>query len=106
MSGSAISLLPTNYASGFTQPESWTVFRKRYLSELAAPEAEQHLRELHALAGKRKRLTLLYASKNVKRNNATVLKDLLDGSRKPPTGTGATGSRSSRRQATALRRGR
>jgi hypothetical protein len=31
---------------------------------------------------------LLYASRNETHNNAVVLKDLLDGMRKPPTGTG------------------
>jgi hypothetical protein len=40
------------------------------------------------LASQRKRLTLLFASKNEERNNATVLKALLDGMKKPPTGTG------------------
>jgi uncharacterized protein YeaO (DUF488 family) len=70
------------------QPERWLLFRKRYLKELARPEAEKDLRKLYALAHKRKRVTLLYASKNQRRNNAVVLKDLLDGMRKPPTGTG------------------
>jgi Protein of unknown function, DUF488 len=58
------------------------------LKELFRPEAEADLQKLYRLAHKRKRLTLLYASKNEKYNNATVLKDLLDGMRKPPTGTG------------------
>ena len=40
------------------------------------------------MADQRKRLTLLFASKNEERNNAVVLKDLLEGMRKPPTGTG------------------
>jgi uncharacterized protein YeaO (DUF488 family) len=69
-------------------PNGWTTFRKRYLKELVQPEAHAALDELYRLAGKRKRLTLLFASKNEERNNATVLKDLLDGMRKPPTGTG------------------
>jgi len=70
------------------QPERWLLFRKRYLKELARPDAENDLRKLYSLAHKRKRLTLLYASKNQQHNNAVVLKDLLDGMRKPPTGTG------------------
>src|SRR5579862_8651066 len=57
-------------------PNGWLQFRKKYLNEL------------YKLAHKRKHLTLLYASKNEERNNATVLKDLLDGMKKPPTGTG------------------
>ena len=36
----------------------------------------------------KKILRLLFASKNELHNNAVVLKDLLDGMRKPPTGTG------------------
>jgi uncharacterized protein YeaO (DUF488 family) len=86
------------------QPERWTLFRKRYLKELARPEAEKDLQKLYSLARRRKRVTLLYASKNEKRNNAIVLKDLLDGMRKPPTGTGPAGLRSMRARDAAVRR--
>ena len=87
-----------------TQPERWELFRKRYLKELARPEAEKDLQKLYHLAQKRKRLTLLYASKNEERNNAVVLKDLLDGMRKPPTGTGPGALRSMRTREAAVRR--
>lgn len=70
------------------RPEAWTNFRKRYLKELARPEANGDLQQLYDFANRRKRLTLLFSSKNEERNNAVVLKDLLDGMRKPPTGTG------------------
>jgi len=70
------------------RPEDWLAFRKRYLKELARPEASDMLKELYRLAGQRKQLTLLFASKNEQHNNAVVLKDLLEGMRKPPTGTG------------------
>jgi uncharacterized protein YeaO (DUF488 family) len=86
------------------QPEQWLAFRKRYLKELASPEAEKDLQKLYTLAHKRKRVTLLYASKNEKRNNAVVLKDLLDGMRKPPTGTGRGALRSMRTRDAAVRR--
>jgi uncharacterized protein YeaO (DUF488 family) len=86
------------------QPDHWLLFRKRYLKELAHPDAEKDLRKLYALAHKRKRLTLLYASKNQERNNAVVLKDLLDGMRKPPTGTGPGALRSLRMRDAAVRR--
>lgn len=69
-------------------PERCALFRRRYLKELAAPEAENDLKKLYRLAHQKSRLTLLYASKNETNNNATVLKELLDGMRKPPTGTG------------------
>jgi uncharacterized protein YeaO (DUF488 family) len=87
------------------RPDHWLIFRKKYLKELSHPEAESDLRELYKLAHKRKRLTLLFASKNRERNNAVVLKELLDGMRKPPTGTGpAILSAMRRREAAARRR--
>jgi len=86
------------------QPEQWPVFRKRYLKELTRPEAEKDLQKLYSLAHKRKRLTLLFASKNEKRNNAIVLKDLLDGMRKPPTGTGPGALRTMGKRDAAVRR--
>ena len=45
------------------RPESWLTFRKRYLKELAAPEAAEALDELYRLAHRKKNLTLLFASK-------------------------------------------
>ena len=78
------------------RPESWLAFRKRYLKELAAPEAAATLDELYRMARRKKNLTLLFASKNELHNNAVVLKDLLDGMRKPPTGTGPARSVRSR----------
>jgi hypothetical protein len=62
------------------------------------------LQKLYRLAQKRKRITLLYASKNETQNNAVVLKDLLDGMRKPPTGTGPGALRSLRTRDAAVRR--
>jgi uncharacterized protein YeaO (DUF488 family) len=85
------------------RPDQWSSFREKYLKELARPEAESALRRLYQFAHKRKRLTLLLASKNETRNNATVLKELLDGARKPPTGTGPVVS-GVRRRAAAVRR--
>jgi uncharacterized protein YeaO (DUF488 family) len=70
------------------RPEQWAAFRKRYLKELAKEEAAKALDELYDMAHKAKKLTLLFASKEERHNNATVLKDLLEGMRKPPTGTG------------------
>jgi uncharacterized protein YeaO (DUF488 family) len=86
------------------RPEHWAEFRKKYLKELAQPEAETALRHLYKLAHKRKRLTLLFASKNEDRNNATVLKELLEGMRKPPTGTGPGAIHAMRRREAAVRR--
>ncbi len=74
-------------------PDAWAMFRKKYLKELSRPEAALALNRLYEFAAKRKRLTLLFASKNEERNNAVVLRDLLDGMRKPPTGTGGKAAR-------------
>ena len=87
------------------RPEAWLGFRRRYLKELARPEAADALDDLYRLANQRKRLTLLFASKNEEHNNAVVLRDLLDGMRKPPTGTGPAGVRATRqRQAKRMSR--
>ena len=80
------------------RPEGWITFRRRYLKELGQPEASEALKELYRLAEKRSRLTLLFASKNEERNNATVLRDLLEGMRKPPTGTGTRAMRAEGRR--------
>lgn len=105
MNGCAIWLPSDELRKWFhAQPEQWAVFRKRYLKELTRPEAERDLQKLYSLAHKRKRLTLLYASKNQQRNNAIVLKDLLDGMRKPPTGTGPGALRTMGKRDAAVRR--
>ena len=86
------------------QPDHWQTFRKKYLKELAQAEAEDSLLRLYNLARKKKRLTLLFASKNETHNNAVVLKELLDGMRKPPTGTGPGAIHAMRRREAAVRR--
>ena len=74
-------------------PEAWRLFRKRYLKELVRPAASAAVEKLHELAEAKRKVTLLYASKNQEHNNALVLKDLLEGERKPPSsvGRGAVG---------------
>jgi uncharacterized protein YeaO (DUF488 family) len=69
-------------------PEQWSLFRKRYLKELFAPAAAAAIEKLHQLQKGKPTLTLLYASRNEEQNNATVLKELLEGSRKPPSSVG------------------
>ncbi|HEY6936147.1 MAG TPA: DUF488 family protein [Terriglobales bacterium] len=88
------------------RPQSWDMFRRRYLKELARPQAAEALEELYRLAGTRSRLTLLFASRNLEHNNAVVLKQLLDGMRKPPTGTGAAAATMAGRQRARARRPR
>jgi uncharacterized protein YeaO (DUF488 family) len=70
------------------RPTMWTQFREKYLRELRSDAAHFALEQLYALVAKRKTVTLLYASKSTEHNNATVLKELLDGRKKPPRSTG------------------
>ena len=86
------------------RPDHWLTFRKKYLKELTLPESQDALQQLYYLAHKRKRLTLLFASRNETQNNATILKELLDGMRKPPTGTWPGAIQSMRRRQAAVRR--
>jgi uncharacterized protein YeaO (DUF488 family) len=74
-------------------PEAWRMFRKRYLKELTSEEASAAVEKLHDLAEGKRRLTLLYASRDQEHNNAIVLKELLEGMKKPPSsvGSGAMG---------------
>jgi uncharacterized protein YeaO (DUF488 family) len=69
-------------------PDAWGMFRKRYLKELVSEEASAAVDKLHHLAEGKRRVTLLYASRMVERNNATVLKELLEGMPKPPSSVG------------------
>jgi uncharacterized protein YeaO (DUF488 family) len=70
------------------RPQYFNVFRKRYLKELAQPDSMKALEELYALVEASKKVTLVYASKNTDCNNASVLKELLEGMRKPPSSSG------------------
>jgi uncharacterized protein YeaO (DUF488 family) len=87
-----------------SNPGHWASFRRKYLKELSHPEAETALHQLYQLSHKKKRVTLLFASRNEDLNNATVLKELLDGTRKPPTGTGPGAIHAMRKRAAAVRR--
>ena len=83
------------------RPTQWPKFREKYLEELSSPEAALALDELHELANTSKKLTLLYASRNTEQNNATVLKELLDGTKKPPRSTGGGAAAAVRQRARA-----
>jgi uncharacterized protein YeaO (DUF488 family) len=69
-------------------PDAWRFFRKRYLKELVTPKGSAAVEKLYTLAQSGKKLTLLYASRNEEYNNAVVLKELLEGARKPPSSVG------------------
>lgn len=86
------------------RPGEWEAFRKKYLNELTQPEPQEALHRLYDLADNKKHLTLLFASKNESLNNAVVLKELLEGKRKPPTGTGPGAIHAMRKREAAVRR--
>ncbi len=85
-------------------PQQWSKFRERYLKELSNPTAHDALQKLYEFKEQRRRLTLLFASRNEEYNNATVLKQLVEGDHKPPTGTGPLRAASASRARAARRR--
>ena len=58
--------------------ERWAEFRRRYREELASPDKQAALRAL-AERARREAVTLVFAAGDPDRNNAVVLKELLDG---------------------------
>jgi uncharacterized protein YeaO (DUF488 family) len=66
------------------RPTMWQAFRQKYLEELRRPEATAALEQLQELALTSRKLTLIYGSRNEEHNNAVVLKELLEGMKKPP----------------------
>ncbi len=68
--------------------EGWRMFRKRYLKELVSEEGSAAVEKLHHLAEGKRKVTLLYASRDMEHNNAIVLKELLEGMPKPPSSVG------------------
>ena len=69
-------------------PEGWRMFRNRYLKELVSEKGSAAVEKLHHLAEGKRPVTLLYASRNEEHNNAIVLKELLEGMKKPPSSVG------------------
>jgi len=70
------------------RPSQWPEFRKKYIRELSEGEAMSALDQLHEIVRGQAKVTLLFASKNLEHNNASVLKQLLEGARKPPSSSG------------------
>jgi len=64
-------------------PQKWEVFKKRYFGEL---ETKKELIELIVTKSKGKPVTLVYAAKEEKFNNALSLKEYLE-TRRKSTGT-------------------
>ncbi len=72
------------------RPRQWPIFRRRYLGELCTEEAEAALSELHAIAASEPTVTLLTSAADKERSHAAILRDLLDGIKKPPSTSGPT----------------
>jgi uncharacterized protein YeaO (DUF488 family) len=72
----------------FHSNANWIIFKKRYFKELSTPEASAELETLYRLSYEHDQVTLIYASKDVERNNAAALKELLEGIKKPPSSSG------------------
>jgi uncharacterized protein YeaO (DUF488 family) len=70
------------------RPGQWLGFRRRYLAELCTEEASAALSMLHDIADSAPVLTLLTRSGEQERGHGEILRDLLDGVRKPPSSTG------------------
>lgn len=58
-------------------PERWEEFRRRYREELATEEARAELDRLRAVA-REQTVTLLFAARDESRNNAAVLRQVLE----------------------------
>jgi uncharacterized protein YeaO (DUF488 family) len=82
----------------YSNPEHWKQFRQRYLTELRTAAAENALRQLYGVLDREGRVTLVFASKRADRNNATVLKEFVEGMKKPPRGSGEQRTRAQGRK--------
>jgi uncharacterized protein YeaO (DUF488 family) len=76
-------------------PERRLEFREQYVRELQSPSAADALTRLHELLSTSRRVILVFASKNVEYNNATVLKEVIEGT-KPLTSSQPTHSAKAR----------
>jgi len=86
------------------RPAQWPLFRKKYLAELSAPQASRALEELYQMALGNPTLTLVYGSRDEQHNCAIILKDLLEGMRKPPSSSGPVGAAAAGGRRRAVRR--
>lgn len=87
-----------------SHPKNWGLFRRRYLKELRSDEATAALQELYSIVDAHKAVTLVFASRLEERNNAVVLKELLEGTRKPPASSGPLRAAAKSQRARAPRR--
>jgi uncharacterized protein YeaO (DUF488 family) len=84
-------------------PALWSRFRSEYMKELRAAEAVSDLNKLYSLVADNQTVTLVYASRDERHNNAAVLRDLINGVRKPPTSSGPMKAAAAPKRARARR---
>lgn len=72
------------------KPMQWPLFRRRYLAELCAEKAVEALNKLEAIAADTKQMTLLTSAEDAEHSHTAVLRDLLEGVKKPPATSGPT----------------
>ncbi len=84
-------------------PALWSRFRSEYMKELRLPDAVSDLNKLYALVADNQAVTLVYASRDEQHNNAAVLRDLINGVRKPPSSSGPTKAAAAPKRARARR---
>lgn len=59
-------------------PKRWTAFQARFREELKAPAAVKTLMDLAAIVSQGGPVTLIYASREPLRNNAAVVKEVME----------------------------
>jgi len=72
---------------------------RRYYLQLRRREAEQALNKLYSAAARRSAITLLHTQDDAETSAAGMLQPLLEGSKKPPTGSGPAAAAGSRTRA-------
>jgi uncharacterized protein YeaO (DUF488 family) len=87
------NLAPSNsLRKWFHASANWLVFKKRYFKELSESAAAADLETLYRLVTEHAQVTLVYAAADQQHNNAVVLKELLEGMKKPPSSSGPAGT--------------
>ena len=70
------------------KPAQWPLFRRRYLAELCDECAVAALNQLENIAANANQTTLLTSAEDAERSHAAILRDLLEGVKKPPATSG------------------
>jgi len=86
------------------RPRQWLLFRRRYLAELCDQRAAEALAELHEIADAEAILTLLTLAAEPERSHGAILRDILQGSRKPPASSGPARATAGKRASARRRR--